>query len=137
MQSELSELSQDEFLDDLCLQVQPLIARLMKSDCGCNILEFFHQRPLTWLEASDIAYHLRQSLSQVIDALNMLVRVGVIECRKILNLTFYGLTSDLEIQRALEQFWAWRDYWRERLDRVRHRLQLNMPPPSSAMAIPS
>ncbi|MBI5029271.1 MAG: winged helix-turn-helix transcriptional regulator [Chloroflexi bacterium] len=129
----MSEIWREEFLHDLCPRVQPLIARLLDSHCGCAILEFFHHRPLTWLEASDIAYHLRQSLPQVIDALNLLVRARVIEFRKILDFTFYGLTRDLEIRRALEQFWVWRDYWHARLEHIRERLQLNAPNSLSAM----
>lgn len=128
----MDEVTRQQFLDELCPQIRPLIARLMDCACGCEILELFRRRPLTSLQASDIAYHLRLPQPQVIEGLSLLVDAGVIECRGILDFTFYGLTHDSEIQRALEQFWVWRDHWRTRLERVRSGLQLNAPYPSSA-----
>lgn len=132
--NEMSEIWREEFLSDLCPHVQPLIARFMDSDCGCNILDFFRQCPLTLLQASDIAYHVRQPPAQVIEALNLLTSARAIECCKVLDFTFYGLTRDSDIQRALEQFWAWRDYWHVRLERVRSGLQLNASYLSSSIA---
>jgi len=121
-----------EFLNDLCPQVRPLIADLMNCDCGCEILEFFRRRPLTSLQASDIAYHVRQSQAQVAETLNLLVGAKVIEPQKVLDFTFYGLTHDLEIQRALEQFWVWRDHWHTHLSRIYEGLQFSTVDSSSA-----
>jgi len=131
----MDESVRQEFLDELCPQIRPLVARLMDCSCGCEILEFFRRRPLTSLEASDIAYHLRQPQSQIIEALSWLVCTGVIECQKIRDFTFYGLTHDIEIQRALEQFWVWRDHWHARLEGIRNRLQLSTPNHSSAKIV--
>ncbi len=130
----MEEATRQGFLDELCPQIRPLIARLMDCDCGCNILEFFRRRPLTSLQASDIAYHVRRPRTQVIEALNLLAEIGVIECQQIPDFAFYRLTRDSEIQSALEQFWIWQDYWHTHLSRVRESLQLGAVDSPRAMA---
>ena len=114
-----------EFLNDLCPRLQPLAACVMDCECGSEVVEFFRRRSRTWLEASDIIYHLRQPNDQVTAALNQLTALGILERFTVLNSwTFYGLTQSAEILNALEQFWAWRDDWHTRMERVKHELQL-------------
>ena len=114
-----------EFLNDLCPHLQPLAAGVMDCECGNEVVEFFRRRPRTWLEASDIVYHLRQPNDQVAAALNQLTALGILERFTVLSSwTFYGLTQSTEIVNALEQFWAWRDDWHTRMEQLKHELQL-------------
>ena len=121
----MDQTMRQQFLDELCPRLRPLIACVMNCECGCEALDFFRHRPLTWLEASDIAYHLRQPYDQVVAALNQLTALGILERFTVLgSWTFYGLTQSAEILNALEQFWAWRDDWHMRMEQVKHELQL-------------
>lgn len=121
---EYSLSAREEFLNDLCPRIRPVVAHLMECDCGCAVLDFFRQRPLTWLQASDVAYHLRQPHQVIAETLNQIAEAGLVERRNILNSTFYGLTKNENLLNALEQFWVWRDDWRSRVESVRVALQL-------------
>ncbi len=132
----MDQTMRQQFLDELCPRLRPLIAGVMDCECGCEALDFFRRRPLTWLEASDIAYHLRQPNDQIAAALNRLSALGLLERFTVLgSWTFYGLTRSAEILNALEQFWAWRDDWHTRMDRLKHELQLPATGRSSFVSI--
>ena len=133
---EMDESTRQELLDELCPHLRPLIARVMDCECGCEVLDFFRQRSLTWLEASDIAYHLRQSPAYVIEALNQLAEVGILERHTVLSRwTFYGLARNAGILQALEQFWSWRDDYHARLERAEDALKLRAPKAYSAPSL--
>ncbi|MBI4790365.1 MAG: hypothetical protein HY782_25310 [Chloroflexi bacterium] len=121
----MRDQTQQDFLNALCPKLRPLIARVLECDCGCQVLDFFRQRPRAWLQMSDIAYHLRQTPQQTIVILNVLVEQGIVEHFTVLNRwTFYGLSQRHEILRALDQFWTWRDHWHARMEQVKDALQL-------------
>ncbi len=120
----MEEKTREEFLNDLCPRIRTVVADLMEYDCGCAVLDFFRQRPLTWLEASDVAYHLRQPHPQVVAALDQIAKTRFVERRSISNATFYSLTRNEKLLNVLEQFWIWRDDWQHRVESVREILQL-------------
>ncbi len=120
----MEEKTREEFLNDLCPRIRMVVADLMEYNCGCALLDFFRQRPLTWLTASDLAYHLRQPHPQVVAALDQMVKTRFVERRSILNATFYSLTRNENLLNVLEQFWIWRDDWQNRVESVREALQL-------------
>ncbi len=113
-----------EFLDELCPRLRPIARRIMSCTCGCEVLDFFRYRTRVWLEAADIAYHLRQSTNQVVAALNLLTAIGLLERREIFGVAFYAMTQEQEVLNALDQFWAVRDDWYARLEQVRGTLRL-------------
>ncbi|MCL5951754.1 MAG: hypothetical protein M1132_08545 [Chloroflexi bacterium] len=120
----MDDITRDEFLDKLSPDIRPLIACAMDCECGCEVLDFFRQRPLVWLEVSDIVYHLKQPHGQVVNALNQLTDARILEGFTVLGAwTFYGLTRDAEVLVALEQFWRLRDDWHVRWERVRGTLR--------------
>ena len=132
----MNESTRQELLSELCPRLRPLIARVMECECGCEVLDFFRQRPLAWLEAPDIAYHLRQSQAQVIEALNQLTEAGILERFTVLSRwTFYGLARNAGILQALEQFWSWRDDYSTRLERAEGALKLRAPRAYSASSL--
>lgn len=104
----------EEFLDDLCPHVRPVIASIMECEGGCRALDLLYSRPRTWLETADLAYHLQQPLEQVIPTLEQLVYFRVLSRRAIFGMAFYRLTEDEEILQALDQYWTWREVWRAR-----------------------
>lgn len=120
----MEEITGQEFLNELCPLLRPVARRVMECPCGCEALDFFRFRTRVWLEAADIAHHVRQPVDQVIVALNLLGELGILERRDILGVAFYGMARNEQILNALEQFWAWRDDWHMRLERVRGTLQL-------------
>lgn len=121
----MDQTMRQQFIDELCPRLRPLIGCVMDCECGSEVVEFFRRRSRTWLEASDIAYHLRQPYDQVVAALNQLTALGILERLTVLgSWTFYGLTQSAKILNALEQFWAWRDDWRTRMEQLKHELQL-------------
>ena len=125
--------TQQEFLNELCPQLRPLIARVLECDCGCQALDFFRRRPRVWLEVTDIAYHLRQPHPRTMATLNRLTEAGILECFTVLNTwTFYGLSQRHEILQALDPFWVWRDHWNAHVEQIKDALQL---PTTGASAI--
>ncbi len=121
----MDQTMRQKFLDELCPRLRPLIACVMDCACGSQVIEFYRRRSRTWLEASDIAYHLRKPNDQVAAALYRLTALGILERFTVLgSWTFYGLTQKPEILNALEQFWTWRDDWRMRVEQVKNELQL-------------
>jgi hypothetical protein len=120
----MDEETREEFLNDLCPRIRPLVANLMDCDCGGAVLDFFRQRSHGWLQATDIAYHLRRPNGLVIAALNRIAETGIVERHRVLNMIFYGLTEDENLKRAIEQFWICRDDWQSRVGVIRDRLQL-------------
>ncbi|MBI4674535.1 MAG: hypothetical protein HY741_23055 [Chloroflexi bacterium] len=114
----------EDFLDDLCPRVRPLVAHILSCGCGCAALDLFQNRPRTWNETADIAYHLQQPTEEVIQDLNLLADLGVIDRRDSLGMTFYRLTEDKEILQALDQYWTSREVWRARWQETRVALEL-------------
>ncbi len=122
----MQDLTQQEFLNELCPRLRPLIARILECDCACQTLDFFRRRPLAWLESSDISYHLQRPQAETIKILEQLTEVGLLDRFTVLNSqTFYGLASRSEILKALDQFWVWRDHWNAQLEQVKDTLQLH------------
>jgi DNA-binding IclR family transcriptional regulator len=122
----MHDKTQQEFLNELCPHLRPLIARVLECECGCQTLDFFRRRPLAWLEASDIAYHLHRPPNETTEILKRLTEAGVLERFTVLDSrTFYGLSQRHEILQALDQFWAWRDHWDAQLEQVKDALQLS------------
>ncbi len=122
----MQDLTQQEFLNELCPRLRPLIARVLECDCTCQTLDFFRRRPLAWLESSDIAYHLHRPEDETIELLKQLTEAGLLDRFTVLNSqTFYGLAPRSDILKALDQFWVWRDHWNAQLERVRDALQLH------------
>ncbi|MCL4394267.1 MAG: hypothetical protein M1482_05595 [Chloroflexi bacterium] len=125
--NKMNDSTRQEFLNELCPRLRPLIARVLDCECACEVLDFFRQRSLTWLQASDIAYHLRRSESQAIDALDQLTDARLIERKAVLNSwTFYRLAHETELSQALEQFWLLRDDHLARLERAKDELKLHI-----------
>jgi hypothetical protein len=120
----MDEIERQEFLREPCPGLRPLIVRVLDCKCGCHVLDFFRRRPLTWLEASDIAYHLRQPDDEVVTALNHLANIGIVQRLIVLGYSFCGLTRDADALEAIEQFWVWRDIRHAHLERVSDALRL-------------
>jgi predicted transcriptional regulator len=134
--SEMNGSTRQEFLNELCPHLRPLIAQVLDCECACELLDFFRQRPITWLQASDIAYHLRRSESQAIDALDRLIDARLIERKAVLDSwTFYRLGYETEASQALEQFWLLRDDHLARLERAKEELKLRSSGRSSALPV--
>ncbi len=121
----MDEKTRQEFLDELCPRVRPLAARVMDCACGCEALDLFRYRTRVWLETADIAHYLKQPIDHVVAALDDLTEIGILERRDIFGMAFYGMTQNEAVLNALEQFWAWRDEWQARLERVKGMLQLD------------
>ncbi|MDL1894710.1 hypothetical protein FBQ82_00410 [Anaerolineae bacterium CFX7] len=116
--------TRDEFLNDLCPRVRPLIAQIIECECGCELLDVFQTRPRTMLELADVTYHVKLSQTDVVPTLELFQALAVIERREILDTTFYRLTQDAEIIAALEQFWTWRQVWHANIQEVRSALKI-------------
>lgn len=116
--------TRDEFLNDLCPRVRPIIAQIMECECGCELLELFRTRPRTLLELADVIYHAKLSSEDVSRALEQLHTLAIIERREVLDTKFYCLTQEAEIIAALEQYWTWRQVWQARLQEVRGALKI-------------
>lgn len=117
-----------EFLNELCPRLRPLIARVMDCPCGCETLDLLRLRQRAWLTASDIAYHVNAPIEQVQAALELFVSASVVERHDVMQWTFYSITRDERMQRALEQFWLQRDDWRDRMMRVQETLRFRAIP---------
>lgn len=121
----MPDKTQQEFLNELCPQLRPLIARLLETECGCQALDFFRHRPRAWLQVTDIAYYLRQPPQQTMATLDVLIEEGILERFTVLDTwTFYGLSRRHQILQALDLFWTWRDSWHARMEQVKGALQL-------------
>ncbi|MBI5030398.1 MAG: hypothetical protein HZB51_07715 [Chloroflexi bacterium] len=112
----------DELSNDLSPHARSLITQIIQQENACQLLDLFQQRPRTWLEPEDIAFHLHCSLDQIDQALAWLSTTQVVQLHSILGFKFYGLTEDSEILNALERFWSWRDNWLTHLERVKDNL---------------
>lgn len=122
----MQDLTQQEFLNELCPRLRPLIAHVLECDRACQVLDFFRRRPLAWLEASDIAYHLHHPQDETTEILKQLTEAGLLDRFTVLNSrTFYGLPQRGDILQALDQFWGWRDHWKAQLEQVKDVLQLH------------
>lgn len=122
----MQDPSQQELLNELCPRLRPLIAHVLECDCACQTLDFFRRRPLTWLEASDIAYHLHRPQEETVAILKQLTETGLLDRFTVLNSrTFYGLPERRDILKALDLFWEWRDHWNAQLEQVKDALQLH------------
>lgn len=121
----MEDPTQQEFLNELCPRLRPLVARVLECECACQMLDFFRRRPLAWLEASDIAYHLHRPQEETVEILKQLTDTGFLDQFTVMNgRTFYGLPARSDILKALDQFWAWRDHWNAQLEQVKDTLQL-------------
>ncbi len=120
----MDEKTRQDFLDELCPRLRPIVRRVMDCACGCEALDFFRYRTRVWLETADIAHYLRQPVDQVVAALNLLTAIGILERRDIFGIAFYTMTQDEEILNALDQFWAVRDDWYAHLEQVKGTLRL-------------
>lgn len=117
--------TQQDFVDELCPRLRPIISSILKSDGACQALDFFRRRPRTWLQASDLSYYIRQPLKRTQLMLELLTQAGILEQFTVLNqLVFYGLSQHSESVRALDQYWACRDDWHARLEQVEDALHL-------------
>lgn len=114
-----------DFLDEFCPRLRPMIARLLACECACNALELFRTRPRVWLEASDIAYYLGQPLEKTLQTLDQLLEMRIVERHLILDYTFYGLTRDQAVLDLIEPLWLLRDEWRLHLARLTRELKLD------------
>lgn len=124
----MDEWIREDLMDGLCPSIRPLVACMMDCEGGCRVLDLFRRRPLTWLQVSDISYHVSQPREQLDATLNRLVGLGILECLNVSGIwTFYGLTRDARILECLEQFWVWRDDWQTRWGQVQETLQLGTP----------
>lgn len=115
---------QQGFLHDLCPNIRPLVGEILACPCGCELLEFFRDRPTTWLEVEDIAFYVRQSSSSVLLGLSRLHELGLIERHDVHGMTLYALTEAAQHTAALEQFWIWRDVLRAQWQETRDALEL-------------
>lgn len=120
----MDSLSRQEFLDELCPQLRPLVERLMDCDCGCEVIDFFRYRTLTWIEASEIAGQLQLPTERAGQSLAQLAAIGIVDRFEVLDRAFFGLTRDPQALRTLEQFWLLRDGWRSQLEQARSALHL-------------
>ncbi len=116
--------TRDEFLNDLCLRVRPLIAQIMHCECGCELLDVFQTRPRTMLELEDVIYYAKLPSENVATTLELFQMLAVVERREILDTTFYRLTQDAEIIAALEQYATWRQVWYANMQEVRSALKI-------------
>jgi hypothetical protein len=122
----MQDPTRQEFLSELCPRLRPLFAHILECGCACQVLDLFRRRPLAWLEASDIAYHLRHPQGETTEILKQLTEAGLLDHFTVLNSrTFYGLPPRSYILGALDQFWTWRDHWNTQLERVKDALQLH------------
>lgn len=116
--------TRDEFLNDLCPRVRPLIAQIMECECGSELLDIFHTRPHTALELADVIYYAKLPAENVISTLELFQWLAVIERREVLDTTFYRLTQDIAVIAALEQYATWRQVWQGRWQEVRSALKI-------------
>ncbi len=121
---DVNQTTRQEFLNDLCPRIRPLIACTMDCPCGCETLDLLRVRSNTWLTASDIAYHVSAPIEHVQAALDLFVRTGFVERLEAVGWTFYAIARDGKTPIALEQFWLQRDDWRDRVTRVQATLRL-------------
>lgn len=120
----MNALTREEFLEDLCPGVRPIIAAVMECECGCEALDLLYNRPRTWLETTDIAYHLGQPVDKTIATLERLHYFLVLNRRDIFGIAFFHLTENQEILQALDQYWTWREVWRSRWQQTQDTLKL-------------
>lgn len=120
----MQALTCEEFLNDLCPNVRPIIAAVMECKCGCEALNVLYNRPRTWTETADIAYHLRQPVEVVAATLEQLNYFMVLSRRDIFGMEFYRLTENKDILHALDQYWTWREVWRSRWQETQNVLKL-------------
>ena len=120
----MNTITREEFLDDLCPRVRPIIAAIMECECGCEALDVLYSRPRTWTETADLAYHLRQPVEQVVPTLERFLSVGVLSRRDLFGMVFYRLTEDQEMRQALDQYWTWREVWRRHWQETQNALKL-------------
>lgn len=117
-------LTRQEFLEDLCPRVRPIIASIMECECGCEMLDLLSSRPHTWMETADIAYHMRLPAEQIVATLERLQNYMVVNRRDIFGMVFYHLTENEEILEALDQYLTWRGVWRARWQQTQNALRL-------------
>lgn len=120
----MHDKTRDEFLNDLCPHIRPIIIQIMTCDCGCEALDLFQKRPRTWNESADIAYLLKRSVQEVIPTLHHLLDLNVIQYREIFGTPYYRLTEDTEVLEALDQYWTWRGVWRSGWQQMQSSLKL-------------
>lgn len=120
----MNHITAEDFLDDLCPRVRPLIEHILNCGCGCEALDLFQNRPHTWNETADIAYFLQLPTERVVRTLDLLSELKVIECRDVLGTTFYRLTEDSEILDRLDQYSTWREVWRSQWQEMQNALKL-------------
>lgn len=116
--------TREEFLNDLCPRVRPLVAQIMECGCGCELLDFFQTRRHTMLELADVIYYAKLPAENVVSTLELLQVLAVIQRREVLDTAFYRLTEDAEILAALEEYWMWRQVWQVRWQEVRGALKI-------------
>lgn len=120
----MNALTREEFLEDLCPSVRPIIASIMECEGGCEALDLLYKRPRTWLETADIAYHLGHPVDQTAATLERLYYFMVLKRRNIFGIAFYHLTENQQILEALDQYWTWREVWRSRWQQTQDALKL-------------
>lgn len=109
-------LIQEMLFSDLSLEAQTLFAQLCRLEYGNLILYFLHSCASTQLTLDDLAYHLHQPLTHLEKDLRALERLGLVQATRIIELTFYGITSDLAKLRLLRELWNWQTQWDSRID---------------------
>lgn len=119
----MNAVTREEFLQDLCPSMRPIIASVMECDCGCEALDLLYKRPRAWLETADIAYHLGQPVDKTAATLERLHYFLVLNRREIFGIAFYHMTDNQEILKALDQYWTWREVWRSRWQETQSALK--------------
>jgi DNA-binding transcriptional ArsR family regulator len=113
VQGRRSELPHASF--DLLFGLEPataaLAANLLSSPIKRATLAFLHLYKLMSIQVDDLAYRLRRGETEVTQALDDLVALGVVESECACDRTFYRLNREPAVLARLEDLFAWQGRW--------------------------
>ncbi len=89
---------------------------------ACPLLRLLNSQANSVLTADDIAYHLKQPQAVVERNLYQLVEFGWVRRVVLPDCTWFGLTTDPQKRKIVQELFAWQDHWIARLEQMKHAI---------------
>jgi len=102
--------------------VQNLYSQVCALAGACPLLRLLNSQANSVLTADDIAYYLKQPQSVVEHNLCRLLELGWLRQVALPDCTWYGLTTDPQKRKLVNELFAWQDRWSARLEQIRHAI---------------
>lgn len=110
------------FTANLDENVRVLYQQVCSIAGACPLLRLLNSQANSVLTSDDIAYHLKQPQAVVERNLRQLVELEWVRRVALADCTWFGLTTDSQKRKIVQELFAWQDRWSARLEQIKYAI---------------